>query len=286
MDAKWVWSSIRSGLENQSTKSPASLIKSCEMNTARRRTVLVSASLTVKHQHKGTRFALIEDHFLQLQWHHGFGSPVFLYCFEQLDQYRCDDEEKANVKSKAKVFVFVVNQKREDDAIYRLKRSGEVHGKRTHFFQRFKVQAIGKHGAYPTQNEQPQPVGTRRQQRWGRKQEIVKRHEGAEKHKCSCQLVQRHGSRFITFHHTFVKDRHQHHQQSRQQTDINAGRKTKVRHINERNACQCHQPEQHFKQTHAPPEENGFEQGGEQAGGGHTRERYRYVGVLDAAVKT
>lgn len=69
------------------------------------------------------------------------------------------NERKAGIKPVAEKFIFGKNGKCEHDAVNRFQRQREVHGEGGNFSQGADVEIKGENGAYPAQDEEPEPVG-------------------------------------------------------------------------------------------------------------------------------
>jgi hypothetical protein len=71
-------------------------------------------------------------------------------------QENCEnDDGETEIKIPVEVFVFLINDKSQQDPVHRLEIITEVHRKRRNMFQGIGRQLEGPYGANPGQEEQP-----------------------------------------------------------------------------------------------------------------------------------
>ncbi len=203
-----------------------------------------------------------------------------------LKRHGQDDQPQSAVKRRVQIPRLAEKKHGDDDAVYRLKIVGKVHGKGGNAAQRLNLQYIQEKRAKQGQKKQFNRVPAGRKAKRMARERKIDRQQQADAGCPAQHLVQQRGQGVAPGTDALVAHGEQGGQRRSQHAHGNTQPIARVKMKNQPHPGDGNQAEQHLPRGNAPPIEQRFKQRGEESHRGKTDHADRDVGRLDTAVKT
>jgi len=215
------------------------------------------------------------------------------YCFSavlsghpyHLQGHGKHDTSQSDVESRIQFFVFLENDKRQYDTVYRFQVKAEIYGKGGYFLQGIHRQHVHANGAGPCQDEQVDTISKRGQECWLRKQVQVAGHEQGKAQETAAQLIKGNGAGIMFFDQSFIEYRKQCSKHGRNNTQYDSRTVLRVKVKDKEDTRQDECAEEQFYCIKLSPGDQGVKYGGKKAGQGKADDTDRYVGILNTAIE-